>query len=159
MAANPETVSAEITLTEARTPIGAEGVADLARRAADLNKTIRDLATHPNHRKTLRKFVGPEVAALLDLKVETLYRRLDRNPELPRSQADRARCQPLPAAGGPIGLGDRGQHLGLGRQPAQRRDRERAGPEKYSLQRVNAASASARSSSVSAGRTFFALSM
>ena len=34
-------------------PIGAEGVADLARRAADLNKTIRDLATHPNHRKTL----------------------------------------------------------------------------------------------------------
>src|SRR5580692_315704 len=84
MAANPESVSAEITLTEARIPIDAEGVADLARRAADLNKTIRDLATHPNHRKTLRKFTGPEVAALLELKVETLYRRLDRNPELPQ---------------------------------------------------------------------------
>ena len=84
MAANPETVSSEVTLTEARRPIGAEGVADLARRAADLNRTIRDLATHPNHRKTLRKFWGPEVAALLDLKVETLYRRLDRNPEFPQ---------------------------------------------------------------------------
>src|SRR5277367_3878726 len=84
MAANAETVSNEVTLTEARRPIGADGVADLARRAADLNRTIRDLATHPNHRKTLRKFVGPEVAALLDLKVETLYRRLDRNPELPQ---------------------------------------------------------------------------
>jgi len=91
MAANPETVSAEITLTEPRMPIGAEGVADLARRAADLNKTIRDLATHPNHRKTLRKFVGPEVASLLDLKVETLYRRLDRNPELPQGMTPNPR--------------------------------------------------------------------
>src|ERR1039457_1202163 len=91
MAANPETVSNEITLTEARRPIGAEGVADLARRAADLNRTIRDLATHPNHRKTLRKFVGPEVAALLDLKVETLYRRLDRNPQLPQGSTPNPR--------------------------------------------------------------------
>jgi len=91
MAANPETVSNEITLTEARRPIGAAGVADLARRAADLNRTIRDLATHPNHRKTLRKFVGPEVAALLDLKVETLYRRLDRNPELPQGMTPNPR--------------------------------------------------------------------
>ncbi|HXQ29467.1 MAG TPA: AAA family ATPase, partial [Gemmatimonadales bacterium] len=69
---------------EADVPLGADGVTDLARRAADLNKTIRDLATHPTHRKTLRKFVGPEVATLLDLKVETLYRRLDRHPELPQ---------------------------------------------------------------------------
>ena len=84
MAAKPEAVSDVITLTEARKPVDSEGVADLARRAADLNKTIRDLATHPNHRKTLRKFVGPEVAALLGLKVETLYRRLDRHPELPQ---------------------------------------------------------------------------
>src|ERR1039457_6224292 len=91
MAANPETVSNEITLTEARRPIGAEGVADLARRAADLNRTIRNLATHPNHRKTLRKFVGAEVAALLDLKVETLYRRLDRNPELPQGMTPNPR--------------------------------------------------------------------
>lgn len=56
----------------------------MAQRAADLNRTIRDLATHPNHRKTLRKFVGPEVATLLGLKVETLYRRLDRHPDLPQ---------------------------------------------------------------------------
>jgi chromosome partitioning protein len=91
MAANPETLGAEITLTEARQPIGSEGVADLARRAADLNKTIRDLATHPNHRKTLRKFVGSEVAALLDLKVETLYRRLDRNPNLPQGMTTNPR--------------------------------------------------------------------
>jgi chromosome partitioning protein len=84
MAANPDTVVNAVTLAEAGTPLGADGVTDLARRAADLNKTIRDLATHPTHRKTLRKFVGPEVAALLDLKVETLYRRLDRHPELPQ---------------------------------------------------------------------------
>ena len=71
MAANPETVSAEITLTEPRMPIGAEGVADLARRAADLNQTIRDQATTPNLRKTLRKFQGAEVAELLNLKVES----------------------------------------------------------------------------------------
>lgn len=84
MSANTETVLNEMTLTEARAPVGAAAVADLARRAADLNKTIRDLATHPTHRKTLRKFVGPEVAALLDIRVETLYRRLDRRPELPQ---------------------------------------------------------------------------
>lgn len=84
MAANPESVLSTVTLSEARPAIGAAGISDLARRAADLNQTIRDLATHPNHRKTLRKFVGPEVAALLDLKVETLYRRLDRNPQLPQ---------------------------------------------------------------------------
>jgi chromosome partitioning protein len=84
MAANPDTVLSTVTLTEERAPVGAAGISDLARRAADLNQTIRDLATHPNHRKTLRKFVGPEVAALLDLKVETLYRRLDRNPQLPQ---------------------------------------------------------------------------
>src|SRR5580698_1153041 len=91
MAANPETVSAEITLSEARAPIGAEGVADLARRAADLNKTIRDLATHPDHRKTLRKFLGSEVANLLDLKVDTLYRRLARQPELPQGETPNPR--------------------------------------------------------------------
>jgi chromosome partitioning protein len=84
MAANPDTLPDGLTLTEARTPVGGEGIADLARRAADLNKTIRDLATHPNHRKTLRKFVGPEVASLLGLKVETLYRRLERNPTFPQ---------------------------------------------------------------------------
>ena len=84
MVANAEPISSEITLTEARTVIGANGMTELARRAADLNKTIRDLATHPNHRKTLRKFVGPEVAALLGLKVETLYRRLERHPGLPQ---------------------------------------------------------------------------
>ena len=67
-------------------PVDSAGIADLARRAADLNQTIRDLATHPNHRKTLRKFVGSEVAALLDLKVETLYRRLDRNPSCRRAR-------------------------------------------------------------------------
>ncbi len=84
MAANPDTVLSAVTLSEERVPVGAAGISDLARRAADLNQTIRDIATHPNHRKTLRKFVGPEVAALLDLKVETLYRRLDRNPQLPQ---------------------------------------------------------------------------
>src|ERR1022692_3748042 len=84
MAANPDNVSQGPTLSEARSPIGAEGIADLARRAADLNQTIRDLATHPTHRKHLRKFVGPEVAAMLGLKVETLYRRLDRKPALPQ---------------------------------------------------------------------------
>jgi len=84
MAANSEAVSNLITLSETRTPVDAAGVADLALRAAELNKTIRDRATHPNHRKTLRKFVGPEVAGLLGLKVETLYRRLDRHPELPQ---------------------------------------------------------------------------
>jgi len=84
MAANPDIVLNAVTLNEDRPSVGSAGIADLARRAADLNQTIRDLATHPNHRKTLRKFVGPEVAALLDLKVETLYRRLDRHPELPQ---------------------------------------------------------------------------
>src|SRR5271163_5113470 len=84
MAASPDTVLNSVTLTEHRSAVDSDGIADLARRAADLNQTIRDLATHPNHRKTLRKFVGPEVAALLDLKVETLYRRLDRNPHLPQ---------------------------------------------------------------------------
>lgn len=84
MAANAETLLNSGILTEPKAPIGSQGIADLARRAADLNQTIRDLATHPNHRKTLRKFVGPEVAALLDLKVETLYRRLDRTPALPQ---------------------------------------------------------------------------
>lgn len=84
MAANLDTVLNSAALTEVRAPVGSEGIADLARRAADLNQTIRDLATHPNHRKTLRKLMGPEVAALLGLKVETLYRRLDRQPALPQ---------------------------------------------------------------------------
>src|ERR1700733_5488034 len=84
MAANADTMSDAVTLADGRSSVDSAGIADLARRAADLNQTIRDLATHPNHRKTLRKFVGPEVAALLDLKVETLYRRLDRNPDLPQ---------------------------------------------------------------------------
>jgi len=84
MAANPDTVLNTVTLTEERAAVGAQGISDLARRAADLNQTIRDLATHPNHRKTLRKFIGPEVAALLGLKVETLYRRLDRHAQLPQ---------------------------------------------------------------------------
>lgn len=84
MVANPDTVLSSVTLSQERPAIGAAGISDLARRAADLNQTIRDLATHPNHRKTLRKFVGPEVASLLELKVETLYRRLDRNPQLPQ---------------------------------------------------------------------------
>src|SRR6201996_495241 len=84
MAANADTMSDAVTLSDGRSSVDSSGIADLARRAADLNQTIRDLATHPNHRKTLRKFVGPEVAALLDLRVETLYRRLDRNPQLPQ---------------------------------------------------------------------------
>src|SRR5450631_998805 len=84
MAANADTVLNAVTLTERRPPVDTAGIADLARRAADLNRTIRDIATHPDHRKTLRKFVGAEVAALLDLKVETLYRRIDRNPALPQ---------------------------------------------------------------------------
>src|ERR1700733_5194827 len=84
MAANADTMSDAVTLADGRSSVDSAGIADLARRAADLNQTIRDLATHPNHRKALRKFAGSEVAALLDLKVETLYRRLDRNPELPQ---------------------------------------------------------------------------
>src|SRR5271156_5881752 len=84
MAANADAMVDAVTLTDQRSPVDAAGIADLANRAAHLNQTIRDLATHPNRRKTLRKFVGPEVAALLDLRVETLYRRLDRNPELPQ---------------------------------------------------------------------------
>ena len=84
MAASAESVSETSDLIGPEAPLGADGVIDLARRAGDLNKTIRDLATHPTHRKSLRKFVGPEVAALLGLKVETLYRRLDRHPELPQ---------------------------------------------------------------------------
>lgn len=86
MSANAEAIATDVTLTEARELVGAEGITDLARRAADLNQTIRDMATHPEHRKTLRKFVGPEVAGLLGLKVETLYRRLDRHPQLPQGQ-------------------------------------------------------------------------
>jgi chromosome partitioning protein len=84
MAANADSVSNSFTLTERRAAVDSDGIADLARRAADLNQTIRDLATHPDHRKSLRKFVGGEVAGLLDLKVETLYRRLDRQPTLPQ---------------------------------------------------------------------------
>jgi len=91
MAANADTVLTAGTLTDQRSPVDSSGIADLARRAADLNQTIRDLATHPNHRKTLRKFVGSEVAALLDLKVETLYRRLDRNPRLPQGSTPNPR--------------------------------------------------------------------
>ncbi len=91
MAANADTVLTAGTLTDQRSPVDSTGIADLARRAADLNQTIRDLATHPNHRKTLRKFVGSEVAALLDLKVETLYRRLDRNPRLPQGSTPNPR--------------------------------------------------------------------
>jgi len=84
MAANADTVFNAVTLADDPIPIGSSGIADLARRAADLNQTIRDQATSPNLRKTLRKFQGAEVATLLDLKVETLYRRLDRQPSLPQ---------------------------------------------------------------------------
>jgi len=84
MAANIDTTFNSVTLTDSPSPVGSQGIADLARRAADLNQTIRDQATTPNLRKTLRKFQGAEVAELLNLKVETFYRRLDRNPELPQ---------------------------------------------------------------------------
>jgi chromosome partitioning protein len=84
MAANADTVLNAVTLSDDPVPIGSVEIADLARRAADLNQTIRDQATTPNLRKTLRKFQGTEVAPLLDLKVETLYRRLDRQPSLPQ---------------------------------------------------------------------------
>jgi chromosome partitioning protein len=91
MAANADTVINSIRIADSPRPIGSEGIADLARRAADLNKTIRDLATHPDHRKTLRKFLGSEVANLLDLKVDTLYRRLARQPELPQGETPNPR--------------------------------------------------------------------
>jgi chromosome partitioning protein len=91
MAANADTVINSIRITDSPRPIGSEGIADLARRAADLNKTIRDLATHPDHRKTLRKFLGSEVANLLGLKVDTLYRRLARQPELPQGETPNPR--------------------------------------------------------------------
>ena len=91
MAANADTVFNAVTLTDDPVPIGSAEVADLARRAADLNQTIRDQATSPNLRKTLRKFQGTEVAALLDLKVETLYRRLDRQPSLPQGDTPNPR--------------------------------------------------------------------
>src|SRR5260370_6763030 len=91
MAANADTVLNAVTLTEQRAPVDADGIADLAQRAATLNRTIRDKATHPNYRKTLRKFVGTEVAAILDLKVETLYRRIDRNPALPQGTTSNPR--------------------------------------------------------------------
>jgi chromosome partitioning protein len=84
MAANADTAFNLGTLAEPPHPIGSENIADLARRASDLNKIIRDQATKPNSRKSLRKFQGPEVADLLGLKVETLYRRLDRAPTLPQ---------------------------------------------------------------------------
>ena len=91
MAANADMILDTVTLPDGHAAVDSQGISDLARRAADLNQTIRDLATHPNHRKTLRKFVGPEVAALLDLKVETLYRRLDRNPGLPQGSTPNPR--------------------------------------------------------------------
>ena len=84
MAANAETLFNPGTLAEPRTVVGTEGIGDLARRAAKLNETIRNQATKPNQRKTLRKFAGPEVAPLLGLKVETLYRRLERQQSLPQ---------------------------------------------------------------------------
>jgi chromosome partitioning protein len=91
MAANADTVLNSVRIADSPKPVGSEGIADLARRAADLNKTIRDLATHPDHRKTLRKFLGSEVAHLLDLKVDTLYRRLARQPELPQGETPNPR--------------------------------------------------------------------
>ncbi len=84
MAANADTVFNSNALPESPAAIGSEGIAELARRAANLNEKIRNQATRPNTAKTLRKFAGPEVAPLLDLKVETLYRRLDRQPNLPQ---------------------------------------------------------------------------
>src|ERR1700722_7194681 len=84
MAANADTVLNAMTLNDQRRPVDSNGIAELAKSAADLNLMIRNSATHPSHRKTLRKFVGAEVAALLGLKVETFYRRLDRHPELPQ---------------------------------------------------------------------------
>src|SRR3984957_1684971 len=84
MAANADTVLNAMTLNDQRRPVDSNGIAELAKSAADLNLMIRNSATHPTHRKTLRKFVGAEVAALLGLKVETFYRRLDRNPDLPQ---------------------------------------------------------------------------
>ena len=91
MAANADTVFNLGTLGEASHPIGSDSIADLARRASDLNQTIRDQATRPNLRKSLRTFQGPEVASLLDLKVETLYRRLERQPSLPQGAAPNPR--------------------------------------------------------------------
>jgi chromosome partitioning protein len=91
MAANADAVLSTVRIADNPKPVGSEGIADLARRAADLNKTIRDLATHPDHRKTLRKFLGSEVANLLDLKVDTLYRRLARQPELPQGETPNPR--------------------------------------------------------------------
>jgi chromosome partitioning protein len=91
MAANADTVLDSVKIADSPKPVGSEGIADLARRAADLNKTIRDLATHPDHRKTLRKFLGSEVANLLELKVDTLYRRLARQPELPQGETPNPR--------------------------------------------------------------------
>src|SRR5450631_402373 len=84
MAANADTVLNAMTLNDQRAPVDSNGIAELAKSAADLNLMIRNSATHPTHRKTLRKFVGAEIAALLGLKVETFYRRLDRHPELPQ---------------------------------------------------------------------------
>jgi chromosome partitioning protein len=84
MAANAESVLNTVTLNKQRAPVDSVGIAQLAKSAADLNLMIRDSATHPSHRKALRKFQGAEVATLMGLKVETLYRRLDRHPELPQ---------------------------------------------------------------------------
>jgi hypothetical protein len=59
MAANIDTTFNSVTLTDSPSPVGSQGIADLARRAADLNQTIRDQATTPNLRKTCESFKAP----------------------------------------------------------------------------------------------------
>ena len=64
----------------------------LSEVASQLMERARNAALEPNHRKVLRKWSGPEVTAFLDnISVDTLYRRLKRDPNLPQGEQISAR--------------------------------------------------------------------
>jgi chromosome partitioning protein len=92
MAANLDGGVPQTVIARPLARLNAAKMAELAEQGRRLTTAIRDQATHPDHRKKLRTFQGFEVVKWLGgITVETLYRRLKRDPSLPQGVMTNAR--------------------------------------------------------------------
>lgn len=73
-------------------PLALQEIEDLAAKAQKLIETARNAAVEPNQQKVLREFSATESLQYLgNISIDTLYRRLKKDPSLPQGTQVRAR--------------------------------------------------------------------